>query len=175
MALERDAGPFVQLQRRYTRVALDNLQSPVLRHILRVWDEKRKGRAYPERRDLRPQDFVPYLRHLSLARVIDGSNDFELRIIGDEIIQAYGENFTGRTLSSIAEFVGDAIVSAYHAVVLEGAPVLLHGVFERPHNHHYRREVLLVPVGVDRKVEFVLSAGLMTPRDGATRDDAQAA
>jgi len=165
----------VQLQRRYTRVALDNLQSPVLRHILRVWDEKRKGRTYPARCDLRPQDFVPYLRHLSLARVIEGRNDFELRIIGDEIIQTYGENFTGRTLSSIAEFVGDAVVSAYHAVVLEGGPVLLHGDFERPRNHHFRREVLLVPVGADSKVEFVLSAGLMTPRDGTVRDDVEAA
>jgi hypothetical protein len=166
----------LQLQRRYTRVALDNLQSPVLRHVLGVWDGKRNRSAYPARHDLRPQDFAPYLRHLSLARVIDGSDDFELRIIGDEIIQAYGENFTGRTLSSIAESVGEAVVSAYQDVVLEGEPILLHGLFERPSNHHFRREVLLMPLGTDGTVDIVLSAGMLTARDSGTdrnRDLAQ--
>jgi hypothetical protein len=165
----------LQLQRRYTRVALDQLQSPVLGFILRVWDEKRTGRAYPARDDLRPQDFAPYLRHLTLARFVEGSCDFELRIIGDEIVQAYGENFTGRTLSSIAEFVGDAVVSAYHAVVGEGGPILLHGIFESSRNHHFRREVLLMPVGVDGKVEFVLSAGMLTPRESEPQGDADIA
>ena len=161
----------MQLQRRYTRIAVDNLQSAILRHVLGVWDGKRNGRAYPARRDLRPQDFAPYLRHLSLARVIDGSDDFELRIIGDEIIQAYGENFTGRTLSSIADSVGEAVVSAYQDVVLEGEPILLQGLFERPSNHHFRREVLLMPLGTDGMVGFVLSAGILMARDsGADRN-----
>ncbi|HLY04540.1 MAG TPA: PAS domain-containing protein [Rhizomicrobium sp.] len=154
----------MQLQRRYARVALDNLHSPVLRHVLRVWDEKRSGRAYPARDDLRPHDFAPHLRHLSLARVIEGSGDFELRIIGDAIVQAYGENFTGRTLSSIAEFVGDAVVAAYHSVVLEGEPIVLYGSFERPRNHHFRRELILLPLGTNGRVEFVLSAGMLMPR-----------
>jgi len=158
----------LQLQRRYTRVALDNLQSPVLRHVLGVWDGKRDGRAYPARHDLRPHDFAPYLRHISLARIVDGSDDFELRIIGDEIIQAYGENFTGRTLSSIAESVGEAVVSAYQDVVLEGEPILLQGLFERPSNHHFRREVLLMPLGTDGMVDFVLSAGILMARDTGT-------
>lgn len=154
----------MQLERRYARVTLDSLRSPVLRHVLGVWDAKRNGRAHPARRDLRPRDFAPYLRHLSLARVMDGGDDFELRIIGDEIVQSYGENFTGRTLSSIAEFVGDAVVLAYRTVLVEGGPVLLHGFFESPRDHHFRREVLLMPIGAEARVEFVLSAGMLTPR-----------
>ena len=168
-------GHPLQLQRRYSPVALDRLESPVLRHILRVWDQKRNGRAWPARSELRPHDFAPFLRHLSLARVVDGSDDFELRIIGDEIVQAYGENFTGRTLSSIAELVGDAVVHAYGAVLREGRPVLLHGVFERPRNHHFRREVLLMPLGGDGNVEFVLSAGMLAPREYENPGDSVAA
>ena len=170
-ALEYTPGALVQLQRRYTRVAPAELRSELLRHILRVWEEKRNGRPWPARRDLRPQDFAPYLRHLSLARVMAEGSDFELRIIGDEIVQAYGENFTGKSLSSIAEFVGDAVVGAYHSVVLEGSPIVLHGFFERPRNHHFRRELLLLPVGTDGGVDHVLSAGvLMPPEAGADRD-----
>ena len=165
----------MQLQRRYTRVALESLKSPVLQHILRVWDGKRNGRAWPARNDLSPRDFAPFLRHLSLARVMDGGGDFELRIIGDEIVQAYGENFTGRSLSSIAEFVGDAVVSAYHAVVSEGGPILLHGFFERSHNLHFRRELLLLPLGANGDVEFILSVGVLMPRESAITGDGRLA
>jgi hypothetical protein len=31
-------------------------------------------------------------------RVVDDATDFELRIIGHEIVQAYRENFTGRRM-----------------------------------------------------------------------------
>jgi hypothetical protein len=162
-------GIFVQLQRRYARVAIDHLESPVLCQIVHVWDEKRNGRAYPSREELRPHDFSPFLRHLSLARVLDGCDDFEIRIVGDEIVQAYGENLTGRTLSSLGGVVGDAMLDAYHAVVAEGGPILLHGFFEQTRNHHFRREVVLMPLGMDGKVNFVLSGGILMPRDSDTR------
>jgi hypothetical protein len=162
-------GQIVQLQRRYSRVPIDHLQSPILHEIKRIWDAKRDGRSYPSRNDLRPHDFASFLRHLSLARVIDGGSDFEMRIIGDEIVQAYGENFTGRTLSSLAELIGDAMLGAYHAVRQEGRPVLLQGSFERKHNDHFRREVILMPLGIDSEVEFVLSAGMLMPRGSGAR------
>jgi hypothetical protein len=161
----------VQLQRRYSRVPIDHLQSPILHQIKHVWDAKRAGRAYPSRNDLRPHDFAPFLRHLSLARVVDGGNDFELRIVGDEIVQAYGENFTGRTLSSLVDLIGEAMLGAYQAVRQEGSPVLLQGSFERKHNDHFRREVILMPLGAEGQVEFVLSAGILMPRGSGTRRD----
>src|SRR5262249_52251927 len=109
-----------------------------------------------------------HLRYLSLARVIEGSDDFEIRIVGDAIVQAYGENFTGRTLSSIAEFVGDTVVAAYQDVVREGSLIVLHGSFERARNHHFRRELVLMPLGADGRVEFVLCAGMLMPGLGDT-------
>ena len=154
----------MHLERRYSRVAIDDLRSPVLRHIIGVWESKRKDRAYPARAELRPQDFAPFLRHLALARATEGG-DFEIRIVGDEIVQAYGDNFAGRTLSSLADLIGDDMVEAYRAVVTEGRPVLLHGFFERTRDHHFRREVLLLPLGADGPVEFVLSAGMLLPRE----------
>jgi hypothetical protein len=158
----------VHLQRRYARVPIDNLQSPILHQVKHIWEDKRNGRAYPARTDLRPHDFASFLRHLSLARVMDRDDDFEIRIVGDEIVQAYGENFTGRTLSSLAGLVGDAMLDAYQAVRDEGCPVLLQGLFERTRNHHFRREVFLMPLGVDGHVEFVLSAGTLMPRGSGT-------
>ena len=158
----------MQLQRRYVRITLDDLHSPVLRHILHVWEGKRNGRAYPSRTDLRPQDFSPFLRHLTLSRVVEEKRDFEIRILGDEIVQAYGENLTGRTVSSLVGLVGEAMVDAYHAVVDEGGPVLLQGFFERARNDHFRREVILMPLGSGGKVQFVLSAGMLMPRETET-------
>ena len=156
----------MQFQRRYSRVAIDRLQSPVLQAIMRVWDAKRGERPCPLRDDLRPQDFAPFLRHLSLARVIDTGKDFEIRIVGDEIVQSYGENLTGRKLSSLSDLVGEAMVAAYQAVALECSPALLQGNFERTQNHHFRREVILMPLGSAGAVDFVLSAGMLMARDG---------
>jgi hypothetical protein len=161
----------VQLQRSYSRVPIDHLQSPILHQVKHIWDAKRAGRVYPSRNDLRPHDFASFLRHLSLARVIDGGDDFEMRIIGDEIVQAYGENFTGRTLSSLADLIGEAMLGAYQAVRQEGCPILLQGSFERKHNDHFRREVILMPLGMDAQVEFVLSAGVLMPRGSGTNHD----
>jgi len=159
----------VQLQRRYIRVPIENLQSPILHRVMGIWDGKRDGRAYPARNDLRPHDFASFLRHLSLARVVDGDNDFEIRIVGDEIVQAYGENFTGRTLSSLADMIGDAMRDAYQSVRDEGRPVLLQGSFERTRNHHFPREVMLLPLGSNGRVEFVLSAGMLIPPGSGTK------
>jgi hypothetical protein len=159
------SGYLVQLQRRYSRVPIEQLQSSILHQIKCIWDGKRNGRAYPERNDLRPHDFAPFLRHLSLARVIEEGNDFEIRIVGDEIVQAYGENVSGRMLSSLSDLVGEAMVDAYLSVTNEGEPILLQGFFERTRNHTFRREVILLPLGSDGRVNFVLSAGMLMPRD----------
>jgi hypothetical protein len=51
--------------------------------MMRVGLAKRHNRRFPVRNQLRPQDFVPFLRHLRW-RVIDQGKDFEIRIVGDE-------------------------------------------------------------------------------------------
>ena len=125
---DRRKGVLVELQRHYTRVSIGQLESPVLHQIMAIWDAKREGRPYPARNDLRPQDFAPFLRLLALLRVVE-NDDFELRIVGDGIVQAYGENFTGRRLSSVADAIGSAMTDAYRAVVREGSSVVLQGTF----------------------------------------------
>ena len=40
---------------------------------------------------------------------------------------------------------------------------------KRPRNHHFRRELVLMPLGVNGEVEFVLSAGMLTPRASDTQ------
>lgn len=153
----------LHFQRQYARAAIGDLQSPVLKRVLGLWHAKREGRPFPCRDDLRPRDFAPFLRLLSLARRTE-TGDFEIRIVGDEIVESYGENFRGRTLSSLEDVIGEEMIGAYRAAVEERAPILLQGSFERANNQRFLREVLLMPVGSAGKVDFVLSASVLIKR-----------
>jgi len=147
--------------RLYRRKDLGALANPMLRQLLEVWRDKCAGRRFPSRSDIRPRDLVQVLPIVTLARVVDNATDFELRIIGHDLVQAYQENFTGRRLSSLADRVSDSMRQAYHAVLCEARPVLLEGWFEPfAQNRCFYREVLLTPLGpCDAGVDHVLSAG----------------
>ena len=149
------------LTRLYRRKDLDALANPLLRQLLAVWRGKCAGRRFPSRNDISPRDLVQVLPIITLARVVDDATDFELRIIGHDVVQAYQENFTGRRMSSLSDVVSDSMRQAYHAVVREACPVLLEGWFEpSAENRCYYREVLLTPLGpTDAAVDHVLSAG----------------
>jgi hypothetical protein len=147
--------------RLYRRKDLDALANPSLRQLLAVWRDKCAGRRFPSRSDISPRDLVQVLPIVTLARVVDDATDFELRIIGHDVVQAYQENFTGRRMSSLSDLVSDSMRQAYHAVVREARPVLLEGWFEpSSQNRCFYREVLLTPLGpADTEIDHVLSAG----------------
>jgi hypothetical protein len=152
----------VDLKRRYSREDLRDLQHPVLKRFFRVWETKRAGGRHPSRNDVSARDLAPFLPYVVLARAVD--SDLEFRIIGHAIIQAYGENFTGRRLSSLTEAVGAPMVDAYRSVVAEDQPVLLKGSFEHSRDSHSDREVILTPLGPsDGIVDHVLAAGTFLP------------
>ena len=153
----------MHFQRQYARAAVGDLQSPVLKRVLGLWNAKRDERPFPCRDDVRPRDFAPFLRLLALARWTE-TGDFEIRLVGDEIVEAHGENFRGRTLSSLEDVIGEEMIGAYRAAVEERAPILLQGSFERANSQRFLREVLLLPVGSAGKVEFVLSASVLIKR-----------
>lgn len=136
-------------------------KSPLLRQFLTTWRTKGASRRFPSRTELRPRDFPRLLPFATLARRVPESRDFEFRVIGEAVIEAYGENFTGRRLSEIEFAVCSIMREAYGAVAHSGEPVLLEGWFERFNRDAFSREVLMVPLGQrDSAVDHILSAGV---------------
>ena len=154
----------MELTRKYRRRPLEALENPLLKNYLSLWQRQRGDKPFPSRNELSPRQLAPVMPHMTLARVVDGGRDLELRIIGNEIVQAYGENYMGRSLSSLRHLVGEEMGDAYHVVVSEGLPVLLEGWFEIANQRCLHREVLLTPLGESGEhVDHVLSVGALSP------------
>ncbi|HEY3638992.1 MAG TPA: PAS domain-containing protein [Rhizomicrobium sp.] len=153
------------MKRVYSQIGLDATESAILKHVLMLWQQKRGERPFPAREQLSPRDLAAALPHLTLCQVLDGGADFQLRIAGEEVLEAYGHHFKGRTLSSLVGEIGDTMLEAYRDVVKHREPILLRGWFEHGEYQLFQREVLIMPLGVDN-VDYVLAIGILLPGTG---------
>jgi hypothetical protein len=160
----------VQLKRIYKPIALDAAENPLLRRVYDLWIAKRNERAFPAREELAPRDLGPALPYLTLCEVLDGGADFRLRIVGEEVLAAYGHHLKGRMLGSLVDEIGTTMLEAYRDVVSRRAPLLLHGWFEHERQQFFQREVLILPLGRE-SVEHVLAAGALLPGSGLRAGD----
>lgn len=78
---------------------LDEPRHPAIAQFLAYWTEKRGARAYPDRADVLPSDFVPLLPHIVIYDVVDGGADFRVRVFGTAIVELVGEERTGMLIS----------------------------------------------------------------------------
>ena len=85
----------------FERIALDELESPVVRQGVAYWNFLRGDRRYPPRAEVHPRDFVSLLKYVLLIRVIDRGADFEFRIVGDAQAQTYVVRFAGKRLGEM--------------------------------------------------------------------------
>jgi len=155
----------VQLKRVYKPIALDAAENPLLRRVLALWTGRKGERVFPAREELSPRDLGPALPYLTLCEVLDGGADFRLRIVGEEVLAAYGHHLKGRTLGSLVDEIGSTMLDAYRGVVSSRTPLLLHGWFEHERQQIFLREVLILPLG-SATVDHVLAAGALLPGAG---------
>ncbi|HEY0281390.1 MAG TPA: PAS domain-containing protein, partial [Rhizomicrobium sp.] len=95
-------------------VALDALESAIVKQGAAYWNALRGTRRYPARRELRPRGFASILPNTLLVRVVDGGADFEFRIVGEAQAQTYALPFAGKRLSEFAQ------VDTAYCYVLKG-------------------------------------------------------
>ncbi|HTT85353.1 MAG TPA: PAS domain-containing protein [Rhizomicrobium sp.] len=154
----------MELKRVYSETRLSDLEHARLIHVLQVWQQKRKERRFPARADLTPRDLLPALSCVTLCRVVEDGDDFEVRLAGEEVRSAYGGDFRGKRLSHLAAEIGTSMLEAYRNVARRGEAVLLTGSFEHSKDKLMRREVLLMPLGRNEsQVDHILGAGTLLP------------
>ncbi|MEP3114081.1 PAS domain-containing protein [Nisaea sp.] len=81
--------------------ALDDLVHPELRALFSLWKTKTGTRAAPTRQNLDVLELRKWLPHIQLVDVIEDSTDIRYRVIGTWIVERYGEDNTGQTMSEI--------------------------------------------------------------------------
>ena len=95
-------------------IALDAIESPIVRQGLDYWRMLKGARSYPARTDIHPRALAPLLRNVVLIKVIEDGQDYEYRIVGDAHVISHGFSMQGRRVSEIDTF------SPGYSVVLKG-------------------------------------------------------
>jgi hypothetical protein len=157
------AAPFWPGDSMHACVGLDELTATQLRQAISYWDQLRAGRRFPARAELNPRQMTKLLPYMSLVKVIDGGADFEHRIVGDIMVQAYRVNIQNRRFSDIAndapQFVAGCL-PFFRRVAEHGEPVAW-----RTHTGHHttdivftHSEVVLLPLGAEA-VDHIVGFG----------------
>jgi hypothetical protein len=93
---------------------------PVLSALWRYWDEKRMARVMPRRCDLDPPLEIPrLLPHLLLVERAEGR--FRWRLAGTAVVDAYGQELTGRFIDEVISAARRDAAHRHYAAVFETA------------------------------------------------------
>ena len=74
------------------------LKSEIQKELLEYWSDKSGHRPMPSRADLDPVDIPHLLPHIGLIDVLGGGLRFRYRLIGTNLNEVFGQDFTGTYL-----------------------------------------------------------------------------
>jgi hypothetical protein len=125
----------------------------LLAFVRAYWEEKRGGAAMPRRQDIAPSDMRAHLRHILIADVVDGGQDFRYRLIGTELQRYFDANPSGRLMSeALASFGGETVsrtIATYRWVVERRAPLRIRGAGTLYNQQAKTFDALLAPLADD--------------------------
>jgi hypothetical protein len=152
-------------------LALDKLESLVVRQGLDYWLKLRGDRPYPSRAEMSPRDLASLLRHVVLLRVIDNCADYEYRIVGDAHVISHGFSMQGMRVSDVDKFspgYGPVLKSLYDHTVRRRDAYAFRGWMERGEDQkqYIYSESIFMPLGPDENtIDHVLNFSVYIPRD----------
>ena len=152
-------------------IALDAIESPIVRQGVEYWRALKGERSYPARSDMKPREMAPLLRNIVLLRLIDGGADYEYRIVGDAHVISHGFSMQGLKVSDVDRFspgYGPVLKSLYDRAVRKREVYAFRGWMERGEKtkQYIYSESVFMPMGPDEAtVDHVLNFSVYTPRD----------
>ena len=145
-----------------------SIRSDRLGRLYRYWLDKCAGRRMPGRGDIEPLEMPELLPSLLLIDIVpaeSGAGDarprFRVRLAGTEIVEWYGDDYTGRHLDEI-DF-GDQrpkVLADFGECAATGAPHRAERQFWSSRGIHIQMERLILPLGADGETADMLLAGL---------------
>jgi hypothetical protein len=128
---------------------LDRLTDPRHRELYAYWDGKRSGRRMPRRSELDPIEIPQLLPNIMIVEVVDNER-FRFRLVGTAIVQAFGQDSTGRFLDEITNGeYRDFILGVYRGVCRHGRPVFAASEFVTSKGYAVIANRLMLPLSED--------------------------
>ncbi|MGE5147399.1 MAG: PAS domain-containing protein [Candidatus Eiseniibacteriota bacterium] len=133
-----------------------------LKRLYAYWLAKKGTRAAPARADIDPLEIAPLLPHVTLIDVESAPLRFRYRLVGTEIVNNVGEDFTGRYLDTLLRLAQRDLMAAELArVVASGQPAVNLWEYARHDGRHVRYERLVLPLSSDGKTVDMLLSGMV--------------
>jgi hypothetical protein len=151
-------------------IALDAIESPIVRQGLEYWLRLKGDRDWPARADMSPKEMAPLLRNIALLRRTE-DGDYEYRIVGDAHVMSHGYSMQGLKVSGIDKFspgYGAVLKRLYDHAVHRQAPFAFRGWMERGEKikQYIYSESVFMPLGPDgHTIDHVLNFSVYIPRD----------
>jgi len=128
--------------------------------LFEYWSERRNGRRMPSRADIDPAELGKLLPNLMLIEATDGATRrYRYRLVGTRVVQATGEDRTGRHFDEVEFFHRFPDVLAQYGQIIETAsPQFMPEPFcNETHGTTYEVERLMLPLGRnDAQVDMIL-------------------
>lgn len=114
------------------------------------WQAKRAGAFAPPRTAVDPAEIRDLLPYIVLADVVGTPPRFRIRLAGTHVVEAYGEEITGRYADEL-DFngIGPEVLAALQAVVRTGRPGVVRRDFVKQDGRPLRYERLVLPLSSD--------------------------
>ncbi len=137
-----------------------DFRSDNLRQLHRYWDEKRAGRAMPQRPDIDPTEIPTLLSHIALIGVETDPRRLYYRLIGTHITQALGRDHTGKYFDeAFRGLMLEDITRVYDGVIVSRAPIRYSGKALYSKNEYRDYESVHLPLSQDGETVSVIMVG----------------
>lgn len=100
-----------------------NFQRPELSEFLEYWEQKKGDREFPQRSDIKPAEIVRLLPWINMYDVLDGGEEFSVRVVGTALTEVIGEEMRGKTVSGLSALLVDRVMRTLRAVLETRVPV----------------------------------------------------
>lgn len=131
-----------------------------LHRLYAYWQAKRGAAFAPSRTAIDPAELRDLLPYIVLADVVGTPPRFRIRLAGTHVVEAYGEEITGRFADEL-DFngIGPEVLAALQAVVRSGRPGLVRRDFVKQDGRPLRYERLVLPLSSDGATVDMLFGG----------------
>lgn len=156
-------------------VPLDALQAPVVVQAVAYWRRLCAGRRMPRRDEINLREITSLLKHIVVARVLDGGDDFLLKIAGDEVVRSYRAPILNRRMREIAADLpktAERWLPLYRRVTDTGEPLAIVVTLglEVPEVNFTHAETVCLPFGPEEgPVDYLATIGSHISRPGLLR------
>jgi hypothetical protein len=147
--------------------ALDSLETPQHRFLLRYWGDLRGAQRWPAHDQIDAIELRPALGYVNLLEAIGDGRDFRYRVFGSAIASVSGFDLTGRLSSTLyaSPYIVEFGVAAYRAARHRGEVLSTeHGPPATAYTASWHR--LVLPFGDDRGEIARLLVGMVPMTHG---------